>query len=326
MKFNPILVVSGEPYSIFLELFFKVYSSSLIKTYNRPLILIASKKLILNQMKILGYKFKINLINQKILSRKILNNQKINLIDVNLNYKNKNNKISFKSKKYINECFDLALKLMKKKIGFALINGPISKKHFLKKKFLGITEYLAHKTNSKNNEVMLIYNDKISVSPITTHLPLKEVNKKIKTSMIVKKIKTINNFYKKYLNKKIKFAVCGLNPHCETINKFSEEDKIIKPAIKILKRKNINVEGPLPADTLFVKKNLKKYNVIIGMYHDQVLAPIKALFEFDSINITLGLPFIRISPDHGPNSQMLGKKISDPSSLREALIFLKKIK
>jgi len=136
MKFNPILVVSGEPYSIFLELFFKVYSSRLIKTYNRPLILIASKKLILNQMKILGYKFKINLINQNTLSRKILNNQKINLIDVNLNYKNKNknNKISFKSKKYINECFDLALKLMKNKIGFALINGPISKKYFLESK------------------------------------------------------------------------------------------------------------------------------------------------------------------------------------------------
>ena len=140
MKFNPIIVVSGEPYSIFLELFFKVYSSKLIKTYNRPLILIASKKLILNQMKILGYKFNINLINQNMLNKKILDNQKINLIDVNFNYKNKNNKISFKSKKYINTCFDVALKLMKNKIGFALINGPISKKHFLEKKFLGITE------------------------------------------------------------------------------------------------------------------------------------------------------------------------------------------
>jgi len=326
MKFNPILVVSGEPYSIFLELFFKVYSSRLIKTYNRPLILIASKKLILNQMKILGYKFKINLINQNILSRKILNNQKINLIDVNLNYKNKNNKISFKSKKYINECFDLALKLMKNKIGFALINGPISKKHFLEKKFLGVTEYLAHKTNSKNNEVMLIYNDKISVSPITTHLPIKKVNKKIKTGMIVKKIKIINSFYKKYLNKKTKFAVCGLNPHCETINKFSEEDKIIKPAIKILKRNKINVEGPLSADTLFMKKNIKKYDVFIGMYHDQVLGPIKALFGFNSINITLGLPFIRISPDHGPNNSMFGKNKSDPSSLIESLLLLKKIR
>ena len=81
MKFNPIIVVSGEPYSIFLELFFKVYSSKLIKTYNRPLILIASKKLILNQMKILGYKFNINLINQNTLNKKILDNQKINFLE-----------------------------------------------------------------------------------------------------------------------------------------------------------------------------------------------------------------------------------------------------
>ncbi|HIF62023.1 MAG TPA: 4-hydroxythreonine-4-phosphate dehydrogenase, partial [Candidatus Pelagibacter sp.] len=203
---------------------------------------------------------------------------------------------------------------------------PISKKYFLEKKFLGITEYLAHKTNSKNNEVMLIYNDKISVSPITTHLPIKEVNKKIKTGMIVKKIKIINSFYKKYLNKKTKFAVCGLNPHCETINKFSEEDKIIKPAIKILKRNKINIEGPLSADTLFMKKNIKKYDVFIGMYHDQVLGPIKALFGFNSINITLGLPFIRISPDHGPNNSMFGKNKSNPKSLIESLSFLKKIR
>jgi len=326
MKFKPIIIVSGEPYSIFLELFFKVYSSKLIKAYNRPLILIASKKLILNQMKILGYKFNINLINQNTINKKILDNKKINLINVNFNYKNKNNKISSKSKKYINECFNLALNLMKNKIGFALINGPISKKHFLKKKFLGVTEYLADKTNTKNNEVMLIYNDKISVSPITTHLPIKEVNKKIQTKTIVKKIKIINNFYKKYLNKKIKFAVCGLNPHCETVNKFSEEDKIIKPAIRILKRNKINVVGPLSADTLFMKQNIKKYDVFIGMYHDQVLGPIKALFGFNSINITLGLPFIRISPDHGPNNLMFGKNKSDPKSLTESLLFLKKIR
>ena len=115
MKFNPIIVVSGEPYSIFLELFFKVYSSKLIKTYNRPLILVASKKLILNQMKILGYKFNINLINQNMLNKKILDNQKINLIDVNFNYKNKNNKISFKSKKYI-EKYGLTYREIKQKI------------------------------------------------------------------------------------------------------------------------------------------------------------------------------------------------------------------
>ena len=94
------------------------------------------------------------------------------------------------------------------------------------------------------------------------------------------------------------------------------------PAIKQLKLKKFNVNGPFPADTIFIKEHLKNYDVIIGMYHDQVLSPMKALFNFDAINITLGLPFVRISPDHGPNTSMLGKNLSDPKSLINALKFL----
>ena len=106
---------------------------------------------------------------------------------------------------------------------------------------------------------------------------------------------------------------------------ISEEEKIIVPSIKFLRRKNIKIDGPFAADTFFLKKNIMKYDVVVGMYHDQVLAPIKTLFKFDAINITLGLPFIRISPDHGPNSQMVGKNKSDPSSIYCAMDFLKKI-
>ena len=102
----------------------------------------------------------------------------------------------------------------------------------------------------------------------------------------------------------------------------STETKIIKPTIKNLNKSNYKVSGPFAADTIFLKNNRKKYNVIIGMYHDQVLTPIKTLFEYDAINITLGLPFIRISPDHGPNDKMLGKNKSNPLSLVNALTFL----
>ena len=87
---------------------------------------------------------------------------------------------------------------------------------------------------------------------------------------------------------------------------------------------NYNISGPYPADTLFTKKNRKNFDVILGMYHDQVLTPIKTLFEYDAINITLGLPFIRISPDHGPNEKMLGKNKSNPKSLIQAINFLDK--
>ena len=214
---------------------------------------------------------------------------------------------------------------MNKKLGYALINGPISKKHFFKGKHKGITEYLANRTNQKGNEVMLIYNKSLSVCPITTHIPLKNVSKRISSNEILKKITTINKFYKTNLKKIPKFAVTGLNPHCESSFINNEENKIIKPAIKRAQKKNLRVKGPFPADTLFTKNNIKKFDVVIGMYHDQVITPLKTLYNFNAINITLGLPFIRISPDHGTNNQMLGKKKSDPSSLKEALLFLKKL-
>tara|TARA_Y100000590_G_scaffold147515_1_gene169366 strand:- start:2060 stop:3046 length:987 start_codon:yes stop_codon:yes gene_type:complete len=325
MKNKPLLIVSGEPYSIFLEIFFKIYNSKLIKYYNRPIILIASKNLLKMQMKKMRFFFKINEIKKNDLQKISINNKKINIIDVNLNLKKPFGKISSKSSKYIDKCFNTSLDLIKKKKAFAMINGPVSKKYFLKKKFLGITEYLAHKTKNKNNEVMLIYNKTLSVSPITTHTPLKDVTKQISKKSIIKKIITINQFYKKKLNKLARFAITCLNPHCESSSNKNEDDKIIKPAVKLLRKKNIKIEGPFPADTLFIKNNIKKFDVVIGMYHDQILTPMKTLFGFNAINITLGLPFIRVSPDHGPNNRMLGQKKSNPDSLKKSLIFLRKL-
>ena len=169
---------------------------------------------------------------------------------------------------------------------------------------------------------MLIYNKQLAVCPLTTHLPLKKVSKKINKKLIKEKIKLVDIFYKKYLKLKPKIALTGLNPHCESVDTFNEDEKIIKPTIKSLIKSNYKISGPFAADTIFLKKNRKKYNVIIGMYHDQVLTPLKTLFEYDAINITLGLPFIRISPDHGPNENMLGKNKSNPLSLIKALTFL----
>ena len=325
MKNKPIIIVSGEPYSVFLEIFFKIFKSKFFSKYKRPIIIIACKEILEMQMNAMDFSFKINLLKFSQIKKKKINNSQINLIDVRSNLKKPFGKISNKSTKYINNCFDLGVKIMNAKKGFALINGPISKKHFLKNKFAGITEYLSSKTNKYNKEVMLIYNKKLSVSPITTHIPLKYVNKNISVKKIVHKIKTINKFYKKKLHKTPRFAVTGLNPHCESNFNNSEEEKVIKPAIKILKKKYLKVKGPFSADTLFIKKNLSQFDVVVGMYHDQVLTPLKTLFGFKAINLTLGLPFVRISPDHGPNNQMLGQKKSDTSSLKESLIFLKKL-
>ena len=246
----------------------------------------------------------------------------INLINVEYSQNKIFENISKKSNTYIKKSFDIALQILNKGITNKFINGPISKNTFLNKNFYGITEYLAQKTNSKNI-AMIIFNKSLSVCPLTTHLPIKLVTKKINKKNISDKVFLINNFYVKKFGFKPKIAILGLNPHCESVHKFNEDDKIIKPAIQHLKKK-YNVSGPYPADTIFLKNNRKNFNVILGMYHDQVLAPLKTLYEYDAINITLGLPFDRISPDHGPNEKMLGKNISNPLSLINAIKFLEK--
>ncbi len=320
MSTKYILIILGEPFSTFSEILGKYFSKR--TKSKKVIILIGNKKLFNDQLKKLKYKLELNEINNLRNAKKNI----INFFNISFKYNKAFSKISIKSKKYIESSFDTALDIIKKNEDkFILINGPVSKKAFLQKKYLGITEYLSRKTNTKN-EVMLIYNEKLSVSPITTHIPLKYVVKQISKKKIVNNILKINNYYKEILKKKTSFAILGINPHCETIDKFSEEDKIIKPSINILKKKKINIEGPFAADTFFLKKNIKKYNVVVGMYHDQVLTPIKTIFNFNAINVTIGLPFIRISPDHGPNSIMLGKNKSDPSSFEYAMKFIEKLK
>ena len=317
MSYKPIIIVAGEPNSIFFELFFKVIE----KKIKSPIILIASKELILNQAKILKKKISFNLISEPEIIKKKNKLKKINLINVDFNQTQAFNKITSKSNKYISSCFNIAINLLKKNVSDKLINGPISKKNFLNNKFNGITEYLANKTKTKKF-AMIIYNKKLSVCPLTTHLPIKQVTKKINKNEIINKVKLIDYFWKKKFNKKVKIAITGLNPHCESIDSFNEDKEIILPTIQNLKKKNYNIQGPFPADTLFLKNNRKKFDLIIGMYHDQVLTPIKTLFEYDAINITLGLPFIRVSPDHGPNESMLGKNKSNYLSLFNSIKFL----
>ena len=321
MNKQPIIIVSGEPNSVFLEIFFKCIKK--IKQ-TRPLIIIVSKKLLIKQMIKLGFNYKINLINKDYKDFNKLDNKKINIINVNYNFQKPFEKISARSNTYINNSFKIALEVLKKNKLTKFINGPISKKYFLNGKNLGITEYLAQKTKRKDKVAMLIFNKKLSVTPITTHLALKNVHKHISKQKIYNQIILITQFYKKNFKMNPRIAITGLNPHCESNFLNSEEDTIIKPAIKNLKNRKFKVDGPFPADTIFTKNNLKKFDVILGMYHDQVLTPMKALFGFDAINITLGLPFIRISPDHGPNASMLGKNLSDPKSLLVALKFLDK--
>ncbi len=321
MSSNVILLVHGEPNSIFSEILFNYFKSKYLKVNNNKIVLIGNKILIEKQMKRLKYNIHINQIDKIKYALKNV----INIINIDFKFKYVFSKIDNSSKKYIEDCFNKALEIIKTNKIHKVINGPVSKNHFLNKKFPGITEYVAFKTRSKH-PVMLIYNHELAAVPLTTHIPIKNVSRFIKKRIIIEKIDKVDKFYKSKLNKIPQIAVLGLNPHCESIESVSEEKKEIIPAINYLKKRKLKVNGPFSADTFFLQKNIKKYDVVVGMYHDQVLTPIKTLFKFDAINVTLGLPFVRISPDHGPNENMIGKNKSDPSSMIYALKFLTKLK
>ena len=323
MSYKPLIIIMGEPYSIFLEIFFKTYKKFIKNRMKLPVVLIGSSEQLIKQMNFFNYNFKIRYlkINENLNK---LNNKQINLINIELHSQKIFTKNLNASNLYIEKCFGTGLSLLKNQKVIGIINGPVSKIKFLKKKFSGITEYISHKTNSKNTS-MLIFNENLSVSPLTTHVPLKYVAKEINKTTIVKKVLLLNNFFKKVVKKKAKIAILGLNPHCETTDKYSEEKSIILPAVNDLRKKSIDIKGPFPADTFFLRENYKNFNLVFGMYHDQVLTPIKTLFGFDAINITVGLPFIRITPDHGPNEEMVSKNLSDPKSLIKSLNFFEQL-
>ena len=315
-KNKSIVVICGDPESTFIEILIKTFRNKVFKKVKFPIILVCSEKLFKSEIK----KFKTKISFKKFNDQNKLQKNNLYIVDIPLDYKN----LSLtKKNSYIKKSFEKGLSLIKKNSSLALINGPISKTTFLKGKYSGITEYLAFKTKSIN-EVMLIFNKELSVSPMTTHIPIHQVTQKIKKKIIVDKIKGIHEFYKKFLGFHPSIAVTGLNPHCETFTGKNIEKTEILPAIKMLKKKKIKIYGPTSADTVFLKKNRERFNVVVGMYHDQVLTPMKTIFGFDAINITIGLPFIRITPDHGPNYEMFGLNKSKPDSLIQAFKFLNK--
>ena len=309
MKNKPIIIVPGEVNSIFFEIFFKILKK---RSFKSPLILISSTKIYKAQAKKFNFKKKVKFITFDKLKNSEIDNKSLNLFNIT------------NSKNYLENSFDTAFKILKSGFTNKFINGPVDKTNFLRRKYLGMTEYISKKFKTKNT-AMLIFNKDLSVCPLTTHLPLKLVTKNISKKLIFQKTSLINKFYLQNIGIKPKIAVTGLNPHCESILKFNEDKKILSPAINSLKKIGINIDGPFSADTIFLKQNRKKYDVILGMYHDQVLTPLKTLKEYDAINITLGLPFLRVSPDHGPNKKMINKNLSNPLSLLQSIKFLDKL-
>lgn len=203
----------------------------------------------------------------------------------------------------------------------AMVTLPISKEavNLAGYKIPGHTEFLADQANTEEVLMMLV-NDNLRVSLVTTHIPINNVSSSISDKLIIKKAELLNESLRSDFNiKDPKIAIFGLNPHAGDGGIIgSEEIDIIKPAIKYLNEHGINAEGPFPADGFFGQQLHNNYDGILAMYHDQGLAPFKLLSFGSGVNFTAGLPIIRTSPDHGTAFNIAGKNLANNSSFIKA--------
>ena len=318
-KIKKIIILGGDPNSINSEIIIKCWKKISYSIKNR-IYIIANTKLIKKQLHFIDRSIKIKTvksINEK--SKK----DELKIININLDFKDPFNIVPKHATPYVIKSLELGHKIALNKNSAGLINCAINKNLLLKKN-VGVTELLAQKCKIKDkSEVMMIRNKQLAVCPITTHLDLKDVFRSIKKQTIIIKIKTIHKQFIKILKKKPKIAILGLNPHNAELRKKSEEVNEIIPAILDLKKLGYYISGPFSADTIFIK-DYKKYDVIVGMYHDQVLGPFKTLFKYNGINITLGLKYLRVSPDHGVAIDLIKKNSADESSLLDCINFINK--
>jgi 4-hydroxythreonine-4-phosphate dehydrogenase len=222
---------------------------------------------------------------------------------------------------------DRAVALVRAGEAAAIVTNPIAKAVMAEAGFAfpGHTEYLAHLAAEPERKpprpVMLIWSEMLAVAPVTIHVSLAAVPRLLTAELIVETGRIVaRELTRRFAIPRPRLAVCGLNPHAgEGGHLGREEQTIIAPAIARLKADGIAISGPHPADTLFHEAARAGYDVALGMYHDQVLAPVKALAFDSAVNVTLGLPFVRTSPDHGTALDLAGTGRASPASLVAAL-------
>tara|TARA_Y100000591_G_scaffold275320_1_gene251971 strand:- start:5632 stop:6594 length:963 start_codon:yes stop_codon:yes gene_type:complete len=314
-----IVILTGDPNSINLEIIHKFWKK-INKSLKQRIYFISNEKLIKHQFHKLKLSLKTTVVKDIFATA---DSNKLKIIDLKLDFKDPFNVPFNAASKFVKASLNLGHKIAQRREVAGLINCAIDKK-LLGTDKIGVTEYLARKCKvKKDKEVMIIGNKKLSVCPITTHIDVREISKRINSKIIINKLITIESWYKYKYKRKPKIGILGLNPHNAELRKYSEEKKFIIPAIKKLKKKGIKVDGPLVSDTVFISA-YKNYDIIVGMYHDQVLSPFKTLFKFNAINITLGLKYLRVSPDHGTARDLIGKNKANAKSILECLNFLNK--
>jgi len=316
-----IAVTMGDPAGIGPEICIKALSLLEIQRICRPVI-IGDSKVIKNATKF--SKTSPLVLNEiKRLDEGKYVGQYLNILDLdNVNAsKLKIGKVSIEAGraaiKYVEKAIDLTLAGK----ADAIVTAPINKEAVNKAgySFKGHTELLAKRTGAKHASMMFL-SDSIRVILVTTHIPLSQVPKELDKKKIVDTIKLADKSIEKLLGKKPRIAVAGLNPHAgENGILGSEEQKIIGPAVEEARKLGINVKGPISPDAVFYLANVGMYDIVVGMYHDQGLIPLKLLAFNRSVNVTVGLPIIRTSVDHGTGFDIAGKGWADPRSLIQAI-------
>jgi 4-hydroxythreonine-4-phosphate dehydrogenase len=225
------------------------------------------------------------------------------------------------------ESIDTAVALTRQGRAAAVVTNPIAKHVLYAAGFRhpGHTEYLAALAagpgEAPPHPVMMLWSDELAVVPVTVHIPLKDVPAALNQDLIVRTARIVAaDLRNRFGLARPRLAVAGLNPHAgESATLGTEDRDIVGPAVAQLQAEGFSVTGPLPADTMFHAGARRTYDVALAMYHDQALVPIKTIAFDDAVNVTLGLPFVRTSPDHGTAFDIAGKGIARPGSLIAAL-------
>ena len=311
-----IAITLGDPGGIGPDICVMMAKSNITRNH----IFITDPKLLLDSSNKLKIEIKINLL--KTMTSKTLSGLgMINVFPLKLKTKNKPGYLNPKNASFVIDTIQTAAEGCIRGDFDAMVTGPISKSVLNKGgyKISGHTEFLAKLCKSKS--IMMLMNDRLKVTLQTIHIPLRKITKEITKNKIIETVCIINEDLKtKFGYTKPKILICGINPHAGEDGLLgNEENDIIIPAVKSLKKKGVAIDGPVPADTAFIKKFVSKYDVIHTMYHDQGLPVIKFDDFSRTTNVTLGLPIIRVSVDHGTATELVSTGKADISSFAQAL-------
>lgn len=312
-----LIITPGEPSGIGPDITIKFAE----KNIDAAIIAIADPNLIEQRADQLNINLKLNIISD--LETYVSPQQAghLNIIPVSLAAPSLVGNMNTANSHYVLECLQLAADYCLQGKANAMITGPVHKGIINDAgiAFTGHTEFLAELSHSK--PVMMLATQSLRVALATTHLPLSKVSESITTESLSYTINTLNEFLVKHCRiKQPTLLVCGLNPHAgEDGHLGMEEIEIIEPTIKACRGNGINIMGPIPADTAFTKKYLEQADAVLAMYHDQGLPVLKHSGFGEAVNITLGLPFIRTSVDHGTALDLAGTGKASAISLYEAI-------